>query len=988
MKSEAEKQHAGGSRQAFPKWLDLKGYRHLLALAAGLITGAFAARLVLELTARPWPPFFVVTVGALLAGAGGAVAWRLSHPRRRGENSDTGQGFWVLLLLGVYLVWPRRQLSVAVCLLILVGLVALLEWKKRTAKPADPVTATPEKRRLVSPQRWADILTFSLALVLYVITTAPDVLPADSGEFQVVASLLGVAHPPGYPLYTMLGWLATQLIPFGNEAYRLNLMSALFAAGTLTLLAAAVRHWARHLGASASAALVGGLAAALTLGSATTFWAQATVANIRMPTMFAAALGLYALARYAETKEQSQADRALMLLALALGLGIGHHPSLVFLAIFFLLYLVLIDPRLLVQPRRWWKPALIFLIALLPLLYLPLRADAPLAPSDSALATWDGFKHHITAQGFEGDMFAYANAQDLPQRLVLLPTLFLFQFNPALLAASALGLILLAWRDWRLLALLAGGLVLHTFVTITYRAPQTVEYLMPAYLSIAILVGLTTAWLLSADLWRSLTSHRLRWRAHPAKDDQPDAPRPADPSALSRGTWSRRLSILTTLLAATILLAGLINGTDHGPSFLTLARDPSTREAMAPLLDQAPAGALVLADWHWATPLWYLQWVEGQRPDVDVRYVWPIPGQEHPDTWRQRIEENIGQRPLLLTHAYDWPEYTLEPLGAGFWTHQRPHNTPPLGLTALDATFGRSGDDGAVRLLGYALSPTQASPGQAVELTLAWQAVGEISSPPSFTVWLATNDGQRLTAADRYLVPGYTPGEIRFERLVLPLYPDTPPGEYDLNVQVYNSGEAGFETWPLWPSEGFNLDTENTLNVATLPVEPAATPALTLHPQNVPFKDGPTLVGVDYDRSMPDSLRLYLNWKGPAQGGEQINVRGSSAQLPALAEGAYHTTVLDLPPGTTGRLALTLINTDGQANSLAGPWGWSLHKVNLPAPSDSARFVPLSDEMALIGVSPGAGESFTAGDEWLLRLTFLGLKPLVSDNAISVRLLD
>jgi hypothetical protein len=311
-----------------------------------------------------------------------------------------------------------------------------------------------------------------------------------------------------------------------------------------------------------------------------------------------------------------------------------------------------------------------------------------------------------------------------------------------------------------------------------------------------------------------------------------------------------------------------------------------------------------------------------------------------------------------------------------------------MGLTTLDATFGVSGESGAVRLLGYALSPAQANPGQVVELTMAWQAIGEIVSPPSFTVWLATNDGQRLTAADRYLVPGYTPGEIRFERLVLPLYPDTPAGEYDLNVQVYSTGETGFETWSLFPGEGLTTDTENTLNMATLPVQSAATPPVTLHPQNVPFKDGPTLVGVDYDRSVPGSLRLYLNWQGPAQGGEQINVQGSSARLPALAEGAHHTTVLDLPPETSGRLPLKLINADGEAVSLAGPWGWSLHKVSLPAPSDGARFVPLADEMALIGVSPGAGESYGAGDDLDLQITFLGLKPLVSDNAISVRLLD
>jgi len=278
-------------------------------------------------------------------------------------------------------------------------------------------------------------LVLSLALFFYASSSAVDLLPADSGEFQIVAPLLGVAHPPGYPLYTMCGWLATRLIFWGSPAYRLNLLSAFLGAGTLTLMGATTRHWGRQLGAPARASLLGGLATSLTLGGATTFWAQAGVANIRMPTLFLAAWGFYALARHAGRRKAitpkreerktaqlgetmpSQArhiepsrtthpptpdDKALTLLGLAVGLGLGHHPSLVFVAFFFLLYLLLIDPRLPLQARRWWRPLFVASLALvLPLLYLPLRgaADAFLAPQ--GLETLGGFWHHVTAQGFE-----------------------------------------------------------------------------------------------------------------------------------------------------------------------------------------------------------------------------------------------------------------------------------------------------------------------------------------------------------------------------------------------------------------------------------------------------------------------------------------------------------------------------------------------------------------------------------------------------------
>ena len=72
--------------------------------------------------------------------------------------------------------------------------------------------------------------TTIVAFWVYIKTLAPTVSFFDSGELISAAYTLGVAHPPGYPLYVTLGWVFSKL-PFGvNIAYRLNLMSAFFAA--------------------------------------------------------------------------------------------------------------------------------------------------------------------------------------------------------------------------------------------------------------------------------------------------------------------------------------------------------------------------------------------------------------------------------------------------------------------------------------------------------------------------------------------------------------------------------------------------------------------------------------------------------------------------------------------------------------------------------------------------------------------------------------
>src|SRR5476649_973122 len=70
-------------------------------------------------------------------------------------------------------------------------------------------------------------LVFFITLGVYLATLAPNVTLEDSGELITAAAKFGVGHPPGYPLWTLSGFLLTHLFPFGNLAWRINLQSAL-----------------------------------------------------------------------------------------------------------------------------------------------------------------------------------------------------------------------------------------------------------------------------------------------------------------------------------------------------------------------------------------------------------------------------------------------------------------------------------------------------------------------------------------------------------------------------------------------------------------------------------------------------------------------------------------------------------------------------------------------------------------------------------------
>ena len=430
-------------------------------------------------------------------------------------------------------------------------------------------------------------------------------------------------------------------------------------------------------------------------------------------------------------------------------------------------------------------------------------------------------------------------------------------------------------------------------------------------------------------------------------------------------------------------------------------------------------------------PLQYLQEVEGLRPDVEVRYVYNVAGEEYRDTWLRRIQAVPPERPLILTHFYEFDGYTTEPWEAGFLVRPRPVSEPVAPLVPVAATFG-----GEVRLLGYSLRQERLHPGQVAEFVLAWQAAGPLDPPPSFTLRLVDGEGHPLAQVDRVLGTDCAPGEVRFERLALPLVPMLAPGRYHMTLGAYTVSGAGFETLP---AAGGEADIKLT-DLELVPLRQDLQSGLftfhvsrfTLHPQSVPFAGGPALVGVDYDRSVPDVLRVYLRWQGPAGEGLAARVRTANglevvAPLPLVPEGAYQTVAVDLQGPVEGTLWLSLADGQAQVKAAAGPWGWPVRETLLPTPARDARFVPLGDEMAVIGATTstpppppiGGGDSppyappIGGGDGPPYRgggggrggvgsgchppapgkmvavdVTIMALRPLVSDDGTSVRLID
>jgi len=164
---------------------------------------------------------------------------------------------------------------------------------------------------------WAIAILASLAaFAVYVRTACRTVYVGDSGELAAVVHTLGVAHPPGYPAYVLLGKLFSVLFPFGRPIWRLNLFSATMAAVSVGFLAVTLGALGCPWFVSTSAALAWAFSASL--------WSQSGIARVyTLGAAISAAATWCGVFWYAVP---SAGQWPLWVAFAVVGLGIANHP--------------------------------------------------------------------------------------------------------------------------------------------------------------------------------------------------------------------------------------------------------------------------------------------------------------------------------------------------------------------------------------------------------------------------------------------------------------------------------------------------------------------------------------------------------------------------------------------------------------------------------------------------------------------------------------
>ncbi|HQF42809.1 MAG TPA: DUF2723 domain-containing protein [Ignavibacteriaceae bacterium] len=283
------------------------------------------------------------------------------------------------------------------------------------------------------------ILTGLAAFIIYILTLAPSVIEIDTGELATVQITLGIAHPTGYPLYTMLGYLFS-LLPFPfSKIFQMNLLAAVYcsaAVATFTYTSKLVldnlnqfqyvkikkeksgkkskgkkevsKTTSPQFEISETLKILSSTAGGLFLAFSKTFWFQSTSVEVySLHLLLISIIILVLLKAYLFAKQEKAVDKFWIFFAIALAFGFSNHMTT--------LWIIPATAFLYFSQNKFTARSIkqigIMLIIFFPLLiliysYLPIRASQSPLLNWGNPVDWERIIRHISGKQYQVWLFS------------------------------------------------------------------------------------------------------------------------------------------------------------------------------------------------------------------------------------------------------------------------------------------------------------------------------------------------------------------------------------------------------------------------------------------------------------------------------------------------------------------------------------------------------------------------------------------------------
>jgi len=324
--------------------------------------------------------------------------------------------------------------------------------------------------RLLKNINFEIVLLFLAVLFIYIHNLSPSVYGGDSGDFLAASLSRGVAHPSGYPLYTILGILTTSLALPLTYAYKFGIVSAVFAALSVVLV--------YLIGWELVKSRVIALISALTLAFIFPFWLYAEIVEvISLNSFFILLLSLLTIKLIGKWNKN-----LFYALAFCLGLSLTNNLTIILALPGIGLAILIARGRRLFNFKQLVGAFIYFSLGLIPYIYIPLAARGDPEVNWGVAKTFTNFLSLIARQDY-----GWINTA-IDKNLILMHLRIYFSYwkvylNPTIPVVALLGLLnLMLRKKYALMALLFTNFVLlGPFFVIYVRSP------LQNYLSFGIL---------------------------------------------------------------------------------------------------------------------------------------------------------------------------------------------------------------------------------------------------------------------------------------------------------------------------------------------------------------------------------------------------------------------------------------------------------------------------------------------------------------------
>ncbi len=591
----------------------------------------------------------------------------------------------------------------------------------------------------------------------------------DSLEFPLVVHRLAIAHPTGYPLYTLLGKLFSLFNPT-QVAYQLNLMSAVFGALSVGLVYLCCLQIQTSLAASRStvpadaAHHAGAMLAATIFGLGPIFYSQATIAEVyTLHAFFIALLLLLTL------------HRRWLWLAFVIGLSLTHHRTIILLwaaLSIFALSNPFCQKQISPQPDQIDNLTGLYLskmigLSILPLslyLYIPLRGHVG-SLDGTYENTWMGFWDHVLARSY--NTFLFDNPLDQSRSLQFYGDLFQTESGWWGLGFALTGLVCLCvFRAWQYVGLTGVAFLSYLIFNLLYTISDIAVFFIPLFLISSLWMGVAIgqgfSWLLrgssaliavamSLGLYLLIINHNEQSRAE---------------------DWQVHYYGLDMLTQAA-----------------TNSREPQTKAAHD---DASPAAIVgILGE---MTLLRYFQEVLDLYPEIKT-----FPA-DLDQARRQQIDFLIKEaptRPLYITRPLaGLPEkYSLTAVGPLIRVYATPRYDPPPVDQRLNIALNPGIDAYGYRTAYYPIAPHT----EGFRLEIVWYARENMITDFKISARLLDSTGNMTVMVDKvpvhfaYPTTAWRAGEFIIDVYDFHIAPDLPRGPYTPLLILYEPAQGSAE---------------------------------------------------------------------------------------------------------------------------------------------------------------------------------------------------